>query len=488
MHAGWKWVAGAGAALTVGAVEAARGEIVIGQKAAAAVSDAARGTISVPPPGAGDSRAGTAATADTDVLSFLNGDRLHGRLVAVEGDGQLVWKHPAVADAIRFRADGASFIALAAAASPGTAAAAPRAHKGSVRLTNGDQLRGDLVSLDATNLVLDTWYAGRLVIQRVMVERAEPNPGVSSVLYEGPKDLTEWTTRGSGNRRYWECRNGALYPSQSIAIGRVIEQMPDRVRIDFTATWRATPYFGFWFFNENPANPEGDAYFMNFMNGNRVDFGRMSRNEGTQNFGFAQLGEENDASGRKQFTMLADRKERKFALLVDGGLVREWTDPREFKGTGKAILFMPHSGGNMKFSAIRVSQWDGKIPKKGGGEASEEDMLLFANGDSLSGELVSVDNGQAKMKTSYAALDIPLDRISDIRLAAGQAARARRNRGDVRGTFREGGSLTLKLEAVREGRLAGASENLGAAQVPLAAFGQLEFNIYEKKETPEEDF
>lgn len=453
----------------------------------------ASAAIVVGPPEAPPSRpaAGAAEAADdaplspgSDRLTLTQGEWLRGDLVGLDAPGgRLIWRHPDVREPIAFSVKAVSELRL------GPRRAAPARESGAVRLTNGDELVGEIASVDPTNIVLSTASAGRLALPRSMVVDIRPGAGALSVLYEGPKDLDEWKHRGGNRTRSWEVKDGVLSPLQPVPIGRSIENMPDTVRIDFTAQWRNPGvYFSFWFFHEKPEEPQGDAYMMNIVGGQRVDLHRQRLNGGAQNLGSVEFAQDREKTGAMRFSILADRSKGNLALLVNGKLLKQWKDTREFKGDGKAITFMPQGGRELAISEIRVSKWNGILPQLTEGVAeSPDDSIILANGDVMSGTLVGIAGGQATVKTPFADLKIPLERVAQISMAGAKSMRARRKAGDVRAWFAGGGRVTFDLKAIAKGRLEGSSENFGAAAWPLAAFERVEMNIYSEKATDADD-
>ena len=422
---------------------------------------------------------GAPLDAAGDRLVFLKGDWLHGELVSVDAaSGRVIWRHPEAREPIAFSSKSVSELRLGPR--QGTAATH---ESGVVRLTNGDELTGDIASVDPTNLVLSTSSAGRLMLQRSMVSEIRPGAGAMSVLYEGPKSLDEWKLRGGDRGRMWELKDGVLSPLVPVPLGRSIEKMPDSVRIDFTVEWRQQGiYFSFWFFHEKPDEPQGEAYMLNIISGQRVDLNRLRSTGGSQNLGSAEFAEGAQQRGTARFSILADRSKGNIALLVNGKMLRQWKDSREFKGGGSSITFMPQGGRELRISEIRVSKWNGIVPQ--GTEVasdSPDDSVVLSNGDVMSGTLLGIAEGQAVVKTPFADLKIPLDRVTQISMSGAKAVRARRRAGDVRASFCGGGSVTFELKSLGGGRIEGTSENFGAAAWPLSALERVEMNIYAEK-------
>lgn len=449
------------------------------------------GPPEAPPSAAGGGAATSAAVPSSplepggDRLTLLKGDWLRGELVSIDAaGGRVLWRHPEVREPVAFSAKAVGEIRLGA-----REGAAPARGSGVVRLTNGDELAGDIVAVDPTNLVLATSAAGALALQRSMVAEIRPGAGAMSVLYEGPKSLDEWKLRGGDRTRMWELKDGVLSPLVPVPLGRSIDTMPDSVRIDFTVEWRQPGiYFSFWFFHEKPDEPQGEAYMLNIISGQRVDLNRLRSTGGSQNLGSAEFAEGSQQRGTARISLLADRAKGTIVLLLNGRMLRQWKDTREFKGGGKSITFMPQGGRELRISEIRVSKWNGIVPQ--GAEVATDtpdDAVVLTNGDVMSGTLLEIAGGQAVVKTPFAELKIPLDRITQISMAGAKAVRARRKAGDVRASFPGGGSVTVDLASLAGGRLQGASENFGTAAWPLSSFERIEMNIYaEKPAAPDE--
>jgi hypothetical protein len=278
----------------------------------------------------------------------------------------------------------------------------------------------------------------------------------------------------------------------------------------------------------------------------------MVHNEGNRSLGSV----ENDAERRMKnhllVTILADRKERHFALLLDGKFVREFNDPQEFKGSGDCIMFQTHQASSMKIAKIKIARWDGKLPKaeSSGSGAIEQDTLVFVNGDAMSGAVRSIATGNVKFETSYAMMDVPLERIARMRfankldlappvvtaatntakgaavtvmpaeplavgslvingpvMANGQmmitaSGRMRSSSktvaepaapvmvyppGSTRCFFNDQDAVTLKLDKIADDGVAGAAQGIGALKLPLGALTRLEFNPGAKRANAEAD-
>lgn len=438
--------------------------------------------IAVPPPSSSTERAvDSSRDGFQDTVEFLNGDKLHGTLMSIKPEEHGIrWQHVNVKQPIDFSMKGIARITLGKRSPE-----APTTHTARIRLSNGDILMGNVVSLSDQSLVFDTSYSGKIEIKRTMLETISPDIESTSVLYQGPTGLDGWVMSQPDS---WQFKKGALYATQQYPIARDIEDMPPMVNFEFKLAWRMYPQFNFTFFSDNLQSASGNCYFLQ-VSGQTVYFYRCDQNGGTQRIGRINLEQfQPNKTAHAKFNILVDKTKKAFSLLIDGVMVQQWVDPASFAGLGNAILFQPQTQGNMKISDISVTRWDGKVPQVESDEEPEkQDFVRFINDDKISGNLQSIDGGQAKFATSYAVLDVPLERIVQVSLSADNAEMARRNSGDIRAHFEEAGEITVNLVDLEAGMIRGNSENFGEIMLPVEALRTLEFNIYEEKSGVEGD-
>ena len=462
MRKGWGWLAG----LALAGL-GARAELVV--------------TLPVPPPAGGDAAVTNAPPADApsgpleDRLMFLDGDRLRGELLGIRAGGPcLAWRHPGVAAPIEFDLKGIESVLLRlrdTQPAPATAAL--------IELTNGDTLAGDIRSLDAETLALATPYAGVLRIQRPMIRAFAPTSSGGGLIYEGPGDAAGWVSP-SGRGPGWDFKDGSMTSRQPMPIGRKLENLTEAVRLEFEVLWQNQLYMNIAVLADDLRNPRGGYNFD--LNQERVNLVRRNPNGGGQSLGYGEFSAlQNKNRGR--IAILVDRASGLVAIEIEGTIVKQWTDAQAAQMKGDGLLFMPQSGNRITIRALRVTRWNGKLPAGPGktAEEREKDLVTFSNGDTLSGTLDAIRDGQAQIKTDYAVMPVPLERIESVLLSTAAAGRARRMRSDVRAHFRAGGTLTFQLTELADGKLKGSSENFGEIAVPLSVFSRLDFNLYEKR-------
>ena len=443
--------------------------------------------ISVPAPAgeAGSVGGNPAASGDTAVIKFLNEDRLHGILTAIEpAEFGLRWTCRASSKPVDFLLDDIASVSLPVGRGREAKTAAL------VRLTNGDALSGNVVSLDKESLVLDAWYAGKISLRRSMVKTILPGKRGAGVIFEGPTELKSWVMAGRQDGvESWRLKNGALYAIREYPIGRYIENMPDVAQIEFEIGWRDYPELYFWLYAGNLEQQGQSGCYLVRFSGGHIYFMRQTPNAGQKNLGQVEVPQfANRQRGKARICILVSKKDRRFVLMIDGRVTREFQDSEPFAGTGNGIQLQSQRQGLMTVRNIRISEWDGGIPQPAAAEEERKDDLVgLANGDKISGTLKAIAEGKARVETRFGDMEIPLERIQVIHSATGGAERARRNKGDVKAVFADGGQITIEIARLGGGRIEGRSENFGAVKMPVEAFKLLEFNIYRERAKSEDD-
>jgi len=426
----------------------------------------------------GDTTNGGSAAAQ-ETVTFLNKDQLHGNLLGIDQDSGVHWQSPEAHDPIVFKTGQVAEIKLDAQRPSNAPISADR-----IGLTNGDQFPGNIVSLDGNTLVLDTWYAGRLSIPRAMLRSIVPVSGGDSVVFEGPTGLDGWSAGKMGLGRSWSFRDGALIGSNYGTIGRDVK-MPDMSSLEFDLVLRGNSQFSVGIYSDRSDN-FGNCYMLTLSAG-YLELQRFSRTGGSSDLGSAQM--QNVMRNDKSHIEIRTNKEKKSIwLLMDGKIIKEWSDPAEFNGGGGNIVFSCQPGTYVRLTDIKVSKWDGKFDESASPDApNDEDAVQLANEDRVSGHLEAIQDGKAKLSSAYAELSIPIESIDQIDFATAHADQAKPDPSDVRAYFPEGGSITMQLDQWDEKGSTGASPNFGKATFSPGAFSRILFNLPAQQQNQDAD-
>jgi hypothetical protein len=201
-------------------------------------------------------------------------------------------------------------------------------------------------------------------------------------------------------------------------------------------------------------------------------------------------------------------KSGKICLFLDGEIIDVWTDPDVVRSEmGRGIHFITQNESPVQISGIEVSAWDGEVDKlpnpqaMGGlrqfgiqGLMETEDgtesapkketnkrRVELRNGDSIEGEVVSINDGMITLKTPFRDVRLPVEALRSVALKPVDLETSKRENGDVRAWFADGSWIVFRLEGVGEGILTGYSQAFGSAVFKIAAFSRIEFNIYDPR-------
>lgn len=430
----------------------------------------------------------SAANEADSVVRFANEDRISGSLDSLSAD-LLVWKSPALEKPTPFLLK--NVIDLTLPSSPHEVKAD---HQAVLTLTNGDTIRGQLASVSGETVSLDTWFAGRMNFNRLMVSGLRIE-GQTALVYQGPTGMDGW--QQSEGPPAWKYRNLAFVSNAAGTIARD-GLLADENSVSFDVAWKGDAIsLKVLLFADGAEADRDSGYELSFMRGSI-----SLRNRKAENFiasTHSQAMMEND---KVRVELRASRKSGKVCLFVNGRILEVWTDPDVAKGGfGQALHFISQNAQPLRVSAIRVAPWDGVIeqvpeprvgmmrqfglhgmreePKPAPREKPEEGRMELANGDSMEGEVTAIKEGLITLKSPLGDIRLPVARLRTIALAKVDPERCKRRNGDIRAWFPDGSSVVFRLDAVGDGTLTGYSQNFGTATFKTAAFNRIEFNIYD---------
>ncbi len=438
------------------------------------------------------------AEEDDSVVRFTNGDQLTGRLMSMAAD-RLVWKSVILKEPWEFEL--AHVLELGMPAKMGVEAAPEGEHEVVLEMRNKDTIKGRLVGLTDDEITLDTWYAGKLVVRRVNVNEVKINR-TSEILYRGPTSLEGWHT--DEGERGWEFKAGGLQSKGATGISREID-FTDECKVAFDASWRGgfRPRLVIFSEDAEAENPQGG--FELVFQANTVHVKRGGANAWLGHSTNAGILREQESA---RIEIRASLKSGKILMYVDGRLIEMWEDAdvKSLK-SGKGFHIIAQDNNPMRISNIVVSEWDGyvdEVPRRRNDfriqrfqgdfqmemepeeeeevkPEPEEGRMILVNGDSIQGEVLGIEGEMIKVKTSLSEVSFPVHRLKNIVLKKADMEDAKLYKGDVRATLSDGTRLVFRLDAVKDGKLVGFSQQFGTAEFSQDAFRRIEFNIHTTK-------
>ena len=447
-----------------------------------------------------------------EAVHLINGDILQGKFISFSDKSGLVWRHPNIKPDLLVDPKQIARVTFA----PNDKAAA-KPMRSRVALANGDQLAGDLAELTDKQLLLNTWYAGRISIDRKAVRTLVPGETPLSVFYEGPRDAKEWVFSNSNQIGFaglpaganlppavlqqrkarqaqlaaakWTLKENSFQSSGSGSqVGRDFPKMGDKTNIEFDVAWGGSLSLYVNLLTDNLKSysmgntyclrlSQTSAYMYKYENGNGQR--RSSRIGNTVRYNL------NSLKQSARMSIRLDRAKKLIVLIINGKQVGKWNDTGKFAGKGKGLLFSARTTYPIRLSNIQLSEWDGQLPAdvKITTESLKEDYIQLANDDTLTGKLIDIKRGQMNFKPEFSdAIPIPLMRVNLIRLADAKTAPAVVE-NPVRATLKGRGQITATLKEWKDGKLHLTSPTFGETTIDANAIESIQFNLDKSTQT-----
>lgn len=435
------------------------------------------------------------ADAGPGTIRFFNQDILPGGVAAIEKD-LIRWNSPQLEAPAPFLMNQVLEINQTPVV-PGIDEVGSEAV---VTLTNGDSLRGQLAAVSDSAIEIDTWYAGRLSLRRPMVEgvRIVDRP---KLIFRGPEAIDGW--KRLDDDKSWSFEYGRFRSHGAGQIARDVK-IPAVSRTGFDLSWRGQLRARIIFCSDDVNTKEPSNAYDLIIQRKYVYLRKRwnsNGNSGTNIIGQNLNVPEFSENEKARVELCIDRKKGLFNLIVDGRSVAVLND-QDFKegAMGGGLHFVADESSPLTLSRIEVSEWDGIVEQQPVSEdpnvAEQEEekqneprkkeepapgRMILRNGDTLLGEVLSIDKGIMRVKTSFQELKLPVSRLKTIALKPVEREEAILRNGDVRAWFADGSRVVFRLDAASPDGLQGSSQNFGTATFKPDAFNRIEFNLYEPK-------
>ncbi len=436
-----------------------------------------------------------AISAAESSIRFSNADQMSGTVESLTTD-RLVWKSSILAQPASFHLKNVVDLTLTPKLQE-----AVGSHEAAITLTNGDLVRGQLASATDEIVELDTWFAGRMKFNRLMIQdiRISEHP---DFIYRGPTGLDGWTQ--SADKPAWTYQNSSFRSSLPGGIARDVG-LPDECSIAFDASWRGSFGLKLVFFSSDLTTDQPASGYELIIQSRSVVLRSGKTNKYLGNTTNAVSLQENE---KARIEIRACLKSGKICLFIDGEIIDVWTDPDAARNEiGRGIHFITQNDSPVQISRIEVGIWDGEVdqlpePLLLGGlrhfgnqgiqemedesesslpkeKKNEAGRMELRNGDTIAGKVLSIADDIITIQTPFREVKLPVSVLRSIALKPVDPERCKRENGDIRAWFPDGSSLVFRLEAVDRDQLTGFSQNFGTSTFQIAAFNRIEFNIYD---------
>jgi len=349
-------------------------------------------------------------------IRLLNGDLFRGKFIAYDPKRGLRWKHPHVDSELLIAPESLATLAFESTPQPENS----QQYACKIKLVNGDVLSGELALMENGELVLDTWYAGKLTINQAAITSIVPGYTKDKIYFNGPSDTKNW----SQTNGIWKLQNRSFSTASSGAmLGRHIDNTPKRAAINFEIDWNSSLNLYVNFRTDKLNSYSACNGYCLRLTQTYVYLYRYTFDNGAgrgKRLGTSSVRINlNGANRNARVSIKVDENNSLVALYINEKFISKWVDTGGFAGKGNGLLFSSRTTNRIQLSQINVTQWNGNLPgqsKTVSGNA-KDDFVLFTNDDSISGNLKSIKEGQMKIKTSFGELPIPLEKVDIICMA-----------------------------------------------------------------------
>ena len=405
-------------------------------------------------------------------LQMFDGTSLSGELVRLETGQGLVWKFPAARNPLVLRPKNLTSVRLKATQGP------PESFRpvSKLRFKNGDEILGNLISMDGGKFEVETWFAGRLKGRQETVEAIGFSANGYRVLFEGPTSLDGWTV--GKNSRPWKYQNGAFVAKGPDILGRDFG-LKTSSSLEFDLTWSAAFSLTLTLYTKtvDRFDYSASAYILYISQGG-LTLQRVTAGQGAVLLGNAQIPSMLTKSSVR-FEIRTNIEDASIGILVDGVPAGRWKDNSGFAAKGGGLVFYSQTDGpELKLSNMRLTALDGRYePEISTNAPSTNDVVFLANRDRVTGKIEGVHDGKIKVLTRATHLEIPMERVVQLVLAKSEAERVTHGPWMVRAKLIGGENLMLDIQQFQNGQLRGSNANFGSVELMTSSVRQLQFNL-----------
>lgn len=430
--------------------------------------------------------AGAAARAQSggDTLAFFDGAKLRGQLLSIDPESGVTWSHPEAEQPIQFLARNIHEIRFNPLRTQATNVQATCL----ARFTNGDEMRGNLLSLDETTAELETWFAGRVTSDRDAVSSLSFMRAGPSTVFRGPAGPEGWNF-GQGTPNQWRYEDGSFVTTNVSFLGREIN-LPNRMRMAFDAEWTGPLSLLVTVQSDLVTQfSYGAAGYMFSIGEGFVSVQRSGKSTvgAAVTTGRAFIGQARVPallhSKRARLEIRTSIDGSNLYFFVNGEWAAQWHDANGFLPPGRGVTFYSQrNGSRLRVGNILISEWGGEIASESKIEgAGDRPLVKLANKDQFTGEVHSIREGKLSVSTRKIRLNVPMERVRQVVLESPPLDPTEHSPADVRAFFSDQGQVTMKLRHWTSTSVRGAHPHVGDITLQPGWIQKLGFNLHRGK-------
>ncbi|MEP2777679.1 MAG: hypothetical protein ABJQ29_09215 [Luteolibacter sp.] len=408
--------------------------------------------------------AGAGETKD-DMMSFSNGDKLHGNFTGMEGQSVL-WKRDDVGEVVKFKTSDLRRIVLR-----GGRPAKSLSGLSHIGTVNGDRIPGVIRDLDDKRLLLDTEFGGTIEVPRDKVGLLAPTPLGGRIVYHGPFDEAEWimintehpegiaapakdAEEDDGIAR-WQFSGSAWYwKNKGTGTALVMkERMPARSIIRFDIAWKNRLQMAIAF-HADYKQPEpkldeegnevnggraaglpglfGNSYVLHLYSNYLRLFRTSFDEDGNPRMEPVQMvssGVGLGDTGSASVEMRCNRDSGEIMFFINGEFIAQWSElggnGDDYAGLGGGLGFAVQADDSpVRISEVIVAEWNGMPDSARSLQVEDADIVLLANGtDRFAGKVKGLHDGMLFLQSRYGDFEFPIADVAEVRFAQSSLAK-----------------------------------------------------------------
>jgi len=407
------------------------------------------------------------------ILQFTDGSNLHGTLSEIDATNRLTWKHTAAKEPLQFSLNNMASVRFEDAV-PKKHSFTPSAR---FQFKNGDEVVGNVRAIEDNTLRFESWFGDNVQAQLPALEAIMFSARGYHLLYEGPTGTNGW--RIGRNPRSWEYKDGAFIANGADLLGRDFG-LTNSSTLEFDLAWNGAFSLSITLYAQviDRFDYSNSAYLV-YLGTGAISVQRVQAGSGAVMLGQNQI-PEMYRKNKMRFEIRCNKEDATITLLADGKFVQRWKDnsPGGFVAKGGGIVFYSQvEAKSLRISNMRVAEWDGRYePESMTNLPPEMDVVFLANRDKVFGKVLALEENKTTVETKQTKLDIPLERVTQIRFAK-NAAQADLNAGEVRASFPGGESVVFNLEKWSASEVKGTSRVFGPLTFDPKSIRGVEFNL-----------
>ncbi len=344
-----------------------------------------------------------------------------------------------------------------------------------------DTLRGQLSQIADNHVILSTWFAGELKVQRNLIHSIKIKSNQTD-LYTGPNSMEEWNHENSVSS--WKFENNALISENFAgAISKNIGLLDQSV-LKFKLQWKNTIALTLNLFANSAEKNKLENFYELRMQRDYMYMQKRIKNENPPQLNRMVNSRYDHVKKSAEYAIYMDKKKGVFHVFINGKRAQTFTDHAATPELlGSSIYLRNHSDNKMRISNIHLENWNGAIPSskdekvldqlKGDGQ-----RILLSNGDAVVGKIGLIKNGMLDIKTEHADLKLPLFSIRDLKLPTSEENHPKMESNDIKAHFKNGGWIILNVSSIDKEFIHGKHEAIGNRAFRIDAFEKIELNIY----------